>query len=189
MGTVERLEYDPNRTCHIALVSYGSGEQLSYILLPQGLQIGDTVQSSATQELEIKVGNAMPLRNLPIGTFVHNLELRPGAGGVLARSAGTSAQLLDKKTSKPNYGLVRLQSKEQRLVNLDCFATVGELSNPLHKIRKLGKAGRARWLGRRPHVRGTAMNPIDHPHGGREGKGRPGRPSCSPTGQHMQARN
>lgn len=180
-GTVERLEYDPNRTCHIALVSYPDN-QLAYILLPQKLKIGDTVESSATKELEIKVGNAMPLRNVPIGTFIHNVEHIPGKGGAFARSAGCSAQLLDKKTAKTNYGLVRMASKEQRLIHLDSFVTIGQLSNPLHKIRKLGKAGRSRWLGNRPTVRGTAMNPVDHPHGGREGKGRPGRPSVSFNG-------
>jgi len=179
-GVVQRLEYDPNRSATIALVAYPSG-QLTYIIAPEGIRSGDTVCASRTKELDIKLGNAMPLAHMPIGTIVHNLEMRPGQGAQLCRSAGTSAQLLE-KNMRPGYALVRLASKEHRLVHMSCMATIGQVSNPLHKHRKLGKAGRSRWLGIRPHVRGTAMNPVDHPHGGGEGRKAPGRPSCSPTG-------
>lgn len=180
-GTVERLEYDPNRSAYIALVSFPGG-RMTYILAPKGLQPGDAITASRTKELDVKPGNAMPLAFIPVGTIIHNLELIPGHGGQIARSAGTFCQLMD-KGAKPGYGLVRLVSKEQRLINLNCLATIGEVSNAAHQHRKLGKAGRARWLGWRPTVRGTAMNPVDHPMGGGQGKTSGGRPSCSPSGK------
>lgn len=176
---VQRLEYDPNRTGYIALIRYEDGS-LSYILSPHGLKPGDVVQSSRQQEIDVQPGNAMPLSRIPVGTWIHNIELTPGKGGQMARSAGAACQLMD-KSGKEGYGLVRLASKEQRYILLSCMATVGSMSNPLHRLRKLGKAGRARWMGRRPTVRGVAMNPVDHPHGGGEGRGK-GRHSCSPTG-------
>lgn len=177
---VQRLEYDPNRTAYIALLRYETGE-LSYILAPHDLRPGDTVMSSRANDVDISPGNAMPLGAMPIGTTIHNIETRPGKGGQLARVAGGSAQLLSKH-SRPGYCLVRLASKEERLVLLQCLATVGSLSNPLHNLRQLGKAGRARYMGRRPRTRGVAMNPVDHPMGGGEGKSSGGRAPCSPTG-------
>jgi len=177
-GIVQRLEYDPNRNAHIALVQYRNGV-LSYIIAPDGLAPGDTVMSSRKKALDLRPGNCMPLSNIPIGTVVHNVELAPGHGGQLSRSAGTSCTLLD-KNGRPGYGLVQLASKEQRYVHLHCMATVGTVSNPLHKLIKLGKAGRARWAGRRPHVRGCARNPVDHPMGG--GHNAKGRQPCSKFG-------
>lgn len=177
-AVVQRIEYDPNRNAHIALVQYNNGA-LSYILAPDTLKQGDSVISSRTQELDLKPGNCMPLYNIPIGTIVHNLELSPGAGGQLARAAGTYCTLLD-KNGRPGFGLVELASKEQRYVHLLCMASIGTVSNPLAKLEKLGKAGRARWAGRRSHVRGCAMNPVDHPMGG--GHSAKGRQPCSPTG-------
>ena len=177
-AVVQRIEYDPNRCAHIALVQYNNGT-LSYIIAPQHLKQGDSVMSSRTQELDLKPGNAMPLHLVPIGTIVHNLELKPGYGGQLARSAGTSCTLLD-KNGRPGFGLVELSSKEQRYISLHCMASIGTVSNPLHKLVKLGKAGRARWAGRRPHVRGCAMNPVDHPMGG--GHSAKGRQPCSQSG-------
>jgi large subunit ribosomal protein L2 len=163
-ATVERLEYDPNRTAFIALVRYQDGE-LSYILAPQRLAAGDTVV--AGEKEDIKPGNAMPLANMPVGTIVHNVELKKGRGGQLARSAGTYAQLVGKDAG---YAQLKLSSGELRLVPAECLATVGAVSNPDNQNIVIGKAGRQRWLGRRPVVRGVAMNPVDHPHGGGEGK-------------------
>ncbi len=165
-AVVERLEYDPNRTAFIALIKYEDGE-LSYILAPQRLAKGDTVISSETAD--IKPGNAMPLKNMPVGTIVHNIELQPGKGGQLARSAGCYAQLIGKDAG---YAQIRLSSGELRLVLVECMASVGAVSNPDNQNTVLAKAGRARWLGRRPSVRGIAMNPVDHPHGGRTNGGR-----------------
>ena len=165
-ATVERLEYDPNRTAFIALVKYTDGE-LSYILAPQRLAVGDTIVAAA--HADIKPGNAMPLKNMPVGTIVHNIELQPGKGGQLARSAGCYAQLIGKDAG---YAQIRLNSGELRLVRAECFASVGAVSNPDNQNRILSKAGRARWMGVRPSVRGIAMNPVDHPHGGRTNGGR-----------------
>ena len=163
---VERLEYDPNRTAFIALIKYTDGEQ-SYILAPQRLAVGDTV--IASKQVDIKPGNVMPLKNMPVGTIIHNIELQPGRGGQIARSAGCYAQLIGKEGA---YAQVRLNSGEVRLIRLECVATVGAVSNQDNQNTSLAKAGRARWLGRRPSVRGIAMNPVDHPHGGRTNGGR-----------------
>ena len=165
-ATVERLEYDPNRTAFIALIKYTDGE-LSYILAPQRLAVGDTVVSS--NSADIKPGNAMPLKNMPVGTIVHNIELQPGKGGQLARSAGCYAQLIGKDSG---YAQIRLNSGELRLVRGECFASIGAVSNPDNQNTVMAKAGRARWMGIRPSVRGIAMNPVDHPHGGRTNGGR-----------------
>jgi large subunit ribosomal protein L2 len=173
---VQTIEYDPNRTARIALLAYADGEK-RYILAPNKLQVGDTVISSETAAPE--VGNAMPMKNMPLGTVIHNIEMQPGKGGQLCRSAGTSAQLVA-KTDK--YVTVKLPSGEVRMVLGTCFATVGGTSNPDHFNTTLGKAGRSRWLGRRPKVRGVAMNPVDHPMGGGEGKASGGHPR-SPWGQ------
>ncbi len=175
-ATVERLEYDPNRTAFIALLKYEDGE-LAYILAPQRLNPGDQV--IAGERADIKPGNAMPMRNMPVGTVIHNIEMKPGKGGQLARSAGNYAQLIGKDAG---YALLRLSSGEQRMVRGECMATVGAVSNPDNKNNNLGKAGRKRWLGRRPHVRGVAMNPVDHPHGGGEGRTSGGRHPVSPWG-------
>ena len=175
-ATVERLEYDPNRTAFIALLKYDDGE-LAYILAPQRLNPGDQV--IAGDRADIKPGNAMPMRNMPVGTVIHNIEMKPGKGGQLARSAGNYAQLIGKDAG---YALLRLSSGEQRMVRGECMATVGAVSNPDNKNINLGKAGRKRWLGRRPHVRGVAMNPVDHPHGGGEGRTSGGRHPVSPWG-------
>jgi large subunit ribosomal protein L2 len=176
-GVVERLEYDPNRTAFIALVKYADGE-LAYILAPQRLRAGDEV--TAAEKVDLKPGNASPLRSLPIGSMVHNIELKPGKGGQLARSAGAYAQLVGRDAG---YAQIRLGSGELRMVPDGCMATVGAVSNPDHMNEVLGKAGRNRLRGRRPHVRGVAMNPIDHPHGGGEGKSSGGRHPVSPWGQ------
>jgi len=173
---VERLEYDPNRSAHLALLCYADGER-RYILAPKGLKAGDKVISGI--EAPIAVGNALPLRNIPVGSVIHNLELKPGKGGQLARSAGTSIQYVGKEGS---YAQVRLRSGEMRKVLLDCRATLGEVGNSEHSLRKLGKAGAKRWRGIRPTVRGVAMNPVDHPHGGGEGRTSGGRHPVSPTG-------
>jgi large subunit ribosomal protein L2 len=170
-GKVASIEYDPNRTARIALVHYRDGEK-RYILAPTGLQVGAMVQSGPTAE--IRIGNALPLRNMPSGTVVHNIELLVGRGGQIVRSAGGSAQLMAKEDK---YCLLRLPSGEMRRVPADCMATVGQVSNPEHQLIKLGKAGRVRHRGRRPQVRGSAMNPVDHPHGGGEGKSPIGHPS------------
>ncbi|MBY0292111.1 MAG: 50S ribosomal protein L2 [Alphaproteobacteria bacterium] len=176
-ASVVRLEYDPNRTAFIALIKYEDGEH-SYILAPQRLAIGDQVISS--EKADIKPGNAMPLKNMPIGTIVHNVEMKPGKGGQLARSAGTYIQLVGRDGPAAT---LKLTSGEVRKINSDCMATVGALSNPDQKNINLGKAGRNRWLGVRPTVRGVAMNPIDHPHGGGEGRTSGGRHPCTPWGK------
>jgi len=175
-ATVERLEYDPNRTAFIALIRYEDGE-LSYILAPQRLNVGDTVVSS--DRADVKPGNAMPMKNMPVGTIIHNVELKLGKGGQMARSAGTYAQLIGKDGG---YAQLRLSSGELRLVRGECYATVGAVSNPDNQNINLGKAGRNRWLGRRPSVRGIAMNPVDHPLGGRTNGGKhPVTPWGKPT--------
>ncbi len=176
-ATVERLEYDPNRTAFIALVKYEDGE-LAYILAPQRLKAGDKVESG--DKMDIKPGNAMPMRDIPVGTIIHNIEMRPGRGGQIARSAGTYAQLVGKDAG---YALLRLSSGEQRMVRAECMATIGAVSNPDNQNVKIGHAGRNRWKGRRPHVRGVAMNPIDHPHGGGEGRTSGGRHPVTPWGK------
>lgn len=175
-ATVERLEYDPNRSAFIALVKYEDGE-LAYILAPQRLKAGDQVV--ADTRADIKPGNAMPLKNMPVGTIVHNVELKAGKGGQIARSAGCYAQLIGKDAG---YAQLRLSSGELRIVRGECMATVGAVSNPDNQNVKLGKAGRSRWLGRRPHVRGVVMNPVDHPHGGGEGRTSGGRNPVTPWG-------
>jgi large subunit ribosomal protein L2 len=176
-ATVERLEYDPNRTAFIALITYPDGEQ-SYILAPQRLRAGDTVVSG--ERVDVKPGNAMPLRNMPLGTIVHNVEMKPGKGGQIARSAGTYVQLVGREQG---YALLRMTSGEMRMVRAECRATIGAVSNPDHQNIVIGKAGRNRWLGRKPSVRGVAMNPIDHPHGGGEGKSSGGRHPVTPWGK------
>jgi large subunit ribosomal protein L2 len=176
-ATVERIEYDPNRTAFIALLRYPDGE-LSYILAPQRLATGDQVVSG--DQVDIKPGNAMPIGNMPVGTIVHNVELKLGKGGALARSAGTYAQIVARDQG---YVTLRLNSGEQRLVHGRCFASVGAVSNPDHMNISIGKAGRNRWLGKRPHNRGVAMNPIDHPHGGGEGRTSGGRHPVTPWGK------
>jgi large subunit ribosomal protein L2 len=175
-ATVERIEYDPNRTSFIALVKYADGDQ-AYILAPQRLGVGDIVV--AGDHVDVKPGNAMPLSNMPVGSIVHNIELKIGKGGQLARSAGTYAQLVGRDGE---YVIVRLNSGEQRLVHGRCMATVGAVSNPDHMNISIGKAGRKRWMGRKPHNRGVAMNPIDHPHGGGEGRTSGGRHPVTPWG-------
>src|SRR5215510_10706772 len=175
-ATVERLEYDPNRSAFIALVKYQDGE-LSYILAPQRIAAGDTVVSG--EHVDVKPGNAMPLGNIPIGTIVHNIELKLGKGGQIARSAGTYAQIVGRDG---DYVILRLNSTEQRLVNGRCMATIGAVSNPDNMNISIGKAGRKRWMGRRPHNRGVTMNPIDHPHGGGEGRTSGGRHPVTPWG-------
>ncbi|GBR31495.1 MULTISPECIES: 50S ribosomal protein L2 [Gluconobacter] len=175
-ATVERLEYDPNRTAFIALIKYEDGE-LAYILAPQRVKVGDRVISGA--HTDVKPGNAMPLGAMPVGTIVHNIELKQGAGGKLARSAGTYAQLVGKDAG---YAQIKLQSGELRLVRGECMATVGAVSNPDNMNQHMGKAGRSRWLGRRPHNRGVVMNPVDHPHGGGEGRTSGGRHPVTPWG-------
>ncbi|WP_309086501.1 50S ribosomal protein L2 [Chelativorans sp.] len=182
-GVVERLEYDPNRTGFIALVRYEDGE-LSYILAPQRLAAGDRVVSSANGA-DVKPGNAMPLSTMPVGTIIHNVELKPGKGGQLARSAGSYAQLVGRDQG---MAILRLNSGEQRLVAGACMATVGAVSNPDHANVSLGKAGRKRWLGKRPHNRGVTMNPVDHPHGGGEGRTSGGRHPVTPWGKPTKGR-
>ena len=177
-ATVKAIEYDPNRTANIALLGYADGTK-SYIIAPKGLKVGMTVQSGP--DADIKVGNALPLKNIPVGTVIHNIELKPGKGGQLARSAGASAQLLGKDEK---YVLVRLSSGEVRMVLATCRATIGTVGNDEHALLIKGKAGRTRYAGQRPHVRGSVMNPNDHPHGGGEGKQPVGLPSpLSPWGK------
>ncbi|HLO77590.1 MAG TPA: 50S ribosomal protein L2 [Magnetospirillum sp.] len=176
-ATVLRLEYDPNRTAFIALIEYADGEK-SYILAPQRLSVGDVVV--AGEKVDIKPGNALPLKNIPVGTVVHNVELKQGKGGQIARSAGTYVQLVGKDQG---YAQLRLSSGELRIVRGECLATIGAVSNPDQQNISLGKAGRTRWLGFRPHVRGVAMNPIDHPHGGGEGRTSGGRHPVTPWGK------
>ncbi len=175
-ATVERIEYDPNRSAFIALIKYQDGE-LSYILAPQRLAAGDTVIAGASAD--VKPGNAMPLSAIPVGTIVHNVELKIGKGGQIARSAGSYAQIVGRDQG---YVSLRLGSGEQRLVNGQCFATVGSVSNSDHSNQNYGKAGRSRWLGFRPHNRGVTMNPVDHPHGGGEGRTSGGRHPVTPWG-------
>lgn len=175
-AVVERIEYDPNRSAHIALLKYADGEK-RYIIAPLGVSVGDVLVSGP--EADIRPGNALPLRNIPVGTVIHNIELRKGKGGQIVRSAGSYAQLLAKEG---DYAHVRLPSGEIRLVHLDCIATVGQVGNVDHENVTIGKAGRSRWLGTRPTVRGVAMNPIDHPHGGGEGRSHGGRHPVSPWG-------
>ena len=176
-GTVARLEYDPNRTAFIALIEYADGEK-AYILAPQRLQAGDKI--IAGNKVDVKPGNAMPLKNMPVGTIIHNIEMKQGKGGQMVRSAGTFAQLVGKDQG---YAQIKLASGELRLVRGECMATVGAVSNPDHMNTNMGKAGRNRWKGRRPHVRGVVMNPVDHPLGGGEGKSAGGRHPCTPWGK------
>lgn len=176
-AVVETIEYDPNRSARIALLKYRDGER-RYIVAPSGLKVGDDVLSGSG--VEIKTGNALPLNEIPLGTFIHNIELQPRGGAKLVRSAGLSAQLIAKAQ---DYCHVKLSSGEVRLVPALCTATVGQVSNPEHENISYGKAGRIRWLGKRPHVRGVAMNPVDHPLGGGEGRSSGGRPACSPWGK------
>ncbi len=174
---VATIEYDPNRTCRIALLHYADGEK-RYILAPAKLGVGDTVVSG--QGSDIKPGNAMPLRYIPVGTVVHNIEIKPGGGGKMARSAGAGTQLVAKEG---DFATLRLPSSEMRRVPIDCRATVGEVGNSEHELESIGKAGRARWKGKRPQTRGVAMNPVDHPHGGGEGRTSGGRHPVSPWGK------
>lgn len=175
-AVVETIEYDPNRSARIALLKYKDGER-RYILLPAGVAVGEELVSGKGSE--IKIGNALPLSDIPLGSFIHNIELRPGQGAKIIRSAGTSAQLIAKEES---YAQIKMASGEVRLVPSKCMATIGQVSNPDHENISLGKAGRSRWVGKRPHVRGVAMNPIDHPLGGGEGRSSGGRPPCTPWG-------
>lgn len=176
-GKVVRLEYDPNRTAFIALIEYKDGEK-RYILAPQRLAVGDKI--IAGERVDVKPGNAMKLKSMPVGTIIHNIELKPGKGGQMVRSAGTYGHLAGRDQG---YAQIKLASGELRVVRADCMATVGAVSNPDHMNASDGKAGRSRWKGRRPHVRGVAMNPIDHPHGGGEGRTSGGRHPVSPSGQ------
>ncbi len=175
-GVVERLEYDPNRSAHIALIKYADGER-RYILAPKGIREGAPVISG--EDAPIKTGNALPLRSIPVGTQVHNVEMKPGKGGQLIRSAGGAAQLAAREGA---YATLRLRSGEMRRIHVDCRATIGEVGHGEHNLRKLGKAGAKRWRGVRPTVRGVAMNPVDHPHGGGEGRSSGGRHPCTPWG-------
>jgi large subunit ribosomal protein L2 len=176
-ATVERLEYDPNRTAFLALIRYGDGE-LAYILAPQRLKVGDSVV--AGEKVDVKPGNAMPMKNMPVGTIIHNVEMKPGKGGQMARAGGTYAQLVGRDSG---YALLKLASGEVRMVRSDCMATVGAVSNPDQQNIVIAKAGRSRWLGIRPTTRGVAMNPIDHPHGGGEGRTSGGRHPVTPWGK------
>ena len=176
-ATVERIEYDPNRTAFIALIRY-EDDELAYILAPQRLAVGDSVISS--RAADVKPGNAMPLEAMPVGTIVHNVEMKPGKGGQIARSAGAYAQIVGRDQG---YVILRLNSGEQRRILGTCFASVGAVSNPDHMNTSMGKAGRNRWLGQRPHNRGVTMNPVDHPHGGGEGRTSGGRHPVTPWGQ------
>jgi len=174
---VERIEYDPNRTCYIMLVKFEDNQKF-YYLAPQGIKVGDKIKNGSNAE--IKVGNCLPLQNIPVGIDIHNVELQPGAGGKIARSAGTSVTI---SGIDGNYSLIKMTSGEVRKIDSRSMATIGVLSNPDKKNIKIGKAGRSRWLGRRPHTRGVVMNPVDHPHGGGEGKSAGGRHPVSPQGQ------
>jgi large subunit ribosomal protein L2 len=175
-GVVERLEYDPNRSAHIALIKYADGER-RYILAPKGIREGAPIVSG--DDAPIKTGNALPLKSIPVGTQVHNVEMKPGKGGQLIRSAGGAAQLAAREGV---YATLRLRSGEMRKIHVDCRATIGEVGHGEHNLRKLGKAGAKRWRGVRPTVRGVAMNPVDHPHGGGEGRSSGGRHPCTPWG-------
>lgn len=174
---VATIEYDPNRSCRIALVHYKDGEK-RYILAPLGLTVGDSIESGP--QADIKIGNALPIKNIPVGTVIHNIELRPGEGGKLVRSAGVSAQLMAKEDE---YSQVRMPSGEVRKIHVNCRATIGQIGNVEHENQIIGKAGRSRHLGKRPSVRGIAMNPVDHPHGGGEARSTSGRPPTTPWGQ------
>lgn len=176
-ATVETVEYDPNRSARIALLKYKDGER-RYIIAPNGIKVGEVVVSGPG--VEIKLGNALPLSEIPLGTFIHNIELKPGEGAKMVRSAGLSAQLIAKAE---DYSHIKLSSGEVRLVPTKCAATIGQVSNVEHENISYGKAGRVRWRGKRPHVRGVAMNPVDHPLGGGEGRSSGGRPPCSPWGK------
>jgi len=175
-AVIERLEYDPNRTAFIALLKYADGER-RYIIAPKGVSAGDTIASGG--DAAIKTGNSLPIRNIPVGTQIHCLEMKPGKGAQIARSAGASAQLVAREGG---YATVRLRSGEMRKIHVDCRATIGEVSNSEHSLRSLGKAGAKRWRGVRPTVRGVAMNPVDHPHGGGEGRTSGGRHPVTPWG-------
>lgn len=177
-GIVETIEYDPNRTCRIALIKYADGER-RYILAPVDIKVGNSVIST-DKEADITSGNSLLLNNIPLGTMIHNIEFHPGRGGQIARTAGSSATLMAKEGS---YALIKMPSGELRKIILTCRATIGQLGNVEHSNIKIGKAGRTRWMGRRPHVRGTVMNPVDHPHGGGEGKTKGGRIPVTPWGQ------
>jgi len=177
VGTIETVEYDPNRSARIALVSYADGEK-RYILQVVGMKVGDTI--IAGDSVDILPGNCMPLKSIPLGTQIHNVELKPGKGGQIARSAGSSVQLVAKEGE---YASVKMPSSEIRKINVECLATVGQVGNVDHENVSVGKAGRSRWLGKRPHVRGVAMNPVDHPHGGGEGRTSGGRHPVSPWGK------
>ena len=177
VATIERIEYDPNRTAYIALIKYEDGE-LSYILAPAKLKQGDKIVSGVN--VDNKIGNSLPMQNIPVGTIIHNIEMKPGKGGQIARSAGASASLVGKDSG---FAQIKLSSGELRVVPLNCMATIGTLSNAEKKNTIIGKAGRNRWLGNRPHVRGVAMNPVDHPHGGGEGKTSGGRHPVTPWGK------
>ncbi len=176
-GTVASIEYDPNRSARIALINYKDGEK-RYIVAPAGLKVGDEIMSGP--DAEIKPGNALPLKNIPVGTMVYNIEFKVGKGGQIARSAGAFAQIMGKES---DYALLKMPSGELRKILINCMATVGQVGNLEHENISVGKAGRSRWMGKRPHVRGVAMNPIDHPLGGGEGKSSGGRHPCSPWGQ------
>tara|TARA_B100001250_G_scaffold413669_1_gene448572 strand:- start:1028 stop:1861 length:834 start_codon:yes stop_codon:yes gene_type:complete len=176
-ASVERIEYDPNRSCHIMLVKFEDGEKY-YYLAPQGINVGEKIQNGSSSE--IKIGNCLPLQDIPVGIDIHNVELNPGGGGKIARSAGTSVTITG---IDGNYSIIKMTSGEVRKIDSRSLATIGVLSNPDQKNIKIGKAGRSRWLGRRPHTRGVVKNPVDHPHGGGEGKSAGGRHPVSPTGQ------
>ena len=176
-ATVERIEYDPNRSCHIMLVKFNDGD-MAYYLAPQKIKVGDKIQNGPNSE--IKIGNTLHLKDIPVGLNIHNVELNPGGGGKIARSAGSSVTI---SGSDGNYSIVKMSSGEVRKIDSRCLGTIGVLSNPDQKNISIGKAGRSRWLGRRPHTRGVAMNPVDHPHGGGEGKTSGGRSPVSPWGQ------
>lgn len=177
-GRVATIEYDPNRSANIALINYADGEK-RYILAPNGLEVGMTIVSGP--DADIKVGNCLPLENIPVGTVIHNIEMKPGKGGQLVRSAGTEAQLLGKDGA---FAIVRLASGETRMIHKECRATIGQVGNLDHELINVGKAGRSRWKGIRPTVRGSVMNPVDHPHGGGEGRAPIGRPGpCTPWGK------
>jgi len=175
-ATIERLEFDPNRSAFIALIKYDDGED-SYILAPQRVSVGDKIVSG--ERVDVKLGNAMPMSNIPVGTIIHNIEMKPGLGGQIARAAGTYAQLIGKDAG---FAQLRLNSGEVRMVPGRCMATIGSVSNPDNKNTNIGKAGRNRWLGKRPSVRGVVMNPVDHPHGGGEGRSSGGRHPVTPWG-------
>jgi large subunit ribosomal protein L2 len=181
-AVVERLEYDPNRTAYIALIKYTDGEQ-AYILAPQRLAVGDTVMSGTSAD--VKPGNAMPLASMPIGTIIHNVEMKQGKGGQIARAAGTYVQLVGRDAG---YAILRLNSGETRMVPAECLATVGAVSNPDNSNVSIGKAGRSRWKGKKPVVRGVAMNPVDHPHGGGEGRTSGGRHPVTPWGKSTKGK-